>query len=439
MDENSVQSLENMPTDIHQVIANSLKGSSRRWWRLPLYLVRPTTVANKRAKQPYMLIATLAVAISLAAMLVAICVSRGFQTEISNRVIGFLGHIQVLSMERNASYELHPIFASADLVEKIRKCPSVQDIAPFCQKPCIIKTKTDMLGAVLKGYENTQQLSYFAKFLVRGRLPKLDSLTDEILISEYCSRALNLDTGKRATIYFVEDPPRVWQCNIVGVYETKFENFDKTYLFTHLHAIQEMNGWTKEQIGGYEIRLSNFKELSVTQDMLEEYTLGTLQPDGSLLRVESILDSHASLFDWLALQDINILVLFVLMLLVAAVNMVTVLLILVLERTHTIGLLKAFGATTSQLQLLFLLLASRILLRGLLLGNTLALVLCYSQYRWQWLQLPPAEYYVDYIPIEFNPWVILSVNLGSVLLTLLLMFGASHVISRIAPSEALRQ
>ncbi len=425
-------------------------GSSRMrhyWWRLPLFLqhFNHTAAGSGRGlfAHPYMRIAVVAVAISLAAMEVSISVSRGFQQEITQRVVGFLGHLQLVSLDRNASYEQAPVDIIANLAEELSDLPAITRISPFAQKPGIVKTKSDMQGCVLKGYADTEDLAYFRTYLTRGHLPHLDSLTrgegiSEVLISQFFCRTLGLDTGGRMTVYFVEQPPRVRQFRIVGVYETQFENFDKTYIFTDLPALQSLNGWEASQVGGYELRLRSLADLEQMREEVEERELGRIQRDGTMLRVVDVRESHTALFDWLALQNINVLVLFVLMLLVAGVNMISVLLILVLEQTRTIGLLKAFGAEGRQLSLLFLLYAARILGYGLLLGNLLGLTLCYSEWRWHWLRLSPAEYYVDYVPVELNLWVFLSVNLGTVVITLLLLLGTTRVIGRIAPSEAIK-
>ena len=420
----------------------------RYWWRLSFFLQhisRSSSHATGRGlwAHPYMRIAVIAVAISLAAMEVSISVSRGFQQEITQRVVGFLGHLQLVSLDRNTSYEQAPVDTIANLALELRDLAPITRVSPFAQKPGIVKTADNMQGCVLKGYADTEDLAYFRNHLLWGRLPRLkpeqrevDDLS-EVLLSHFFCRSLGLDTGQRMTVYFVEQPPRVRQFRIVGVYETQFENFDKTYLFTDLPALQSLNGWNESQVGGYEIRLRSLNELDAVRNEVEERELGRIQRDGSMLRVVDVRESHAALFDWLALQDINVIVLFILMLLVAGVNMISVLLILVLDRTHMIGLLKAFGAQARQLSLLFLLYAARILAYGLLLGNLVGLSLCYSEWRWHWISLSPAEYYVDYVPVEFDLCVFLAVNGITILVTLLLLLGTTQVIGRIAPSEVL--
>jgi len=415
------------------------------WWRLAFFLQHPHSrdkhTDKKLFSHPYMPIAILAVTVSLAAMLVSLNVSRGFQQEISNRVVGFLGHLQLVSLDRNASYEQHPVDSITRLREELSHIDAIERISVFAQKPGIVKTTTDMQGCVLKGYGRRTDLAYFADYLRRGRLPNIDSLDTqhEVLISEFFCRTLGLDTGKRITVYFVEQPPRVRQYNVVGVYETKFETFDKTYLFTDLASVRALNGWKDNQVGGYEIRLTNLQELDATKEEVEELELGRIQSDGTMLRVVDVRDTHAALFDWLALQDTNVIVLFTLMLLVSGVNMISVLLILILERTRMIGLLKAFGATSRQLRLLFLFYTFRPLGCGILLGNLLGIGLSFSQYYWHWIRLSPAEYYVDYIPVEINLWTVLLVNVGTLIVTLVLLLLTTRVIECISPSESLRR
>ena len=416
-----------------------------RWWRLPFFLQRvhsdDVTTQRKFFSHPYTPIAVIAVCISLAAMIVSLNVSRGFQREISNRVVGFLGHLQLVSLDRNASYEQHPVDTIAGLTAELSHLKAISRISTFAQKPGVVKTASDMQGCVVKGYGQSKDLIYFADYLRRGRLPNLDSVGEqhEVLISEFFCRTLGLDTGKRMTVYFVEQPPRVRQYRIVGVYETKFESFDKTYLFTDLASVRTLNGWSDSQVGGYEIRLRNLQALDATKEEVEELELGRIQSDGTMLRVVDVRDTHAALFDWLSLQDINVIVLFTLMLLVSGVNMISVLLILILERTRMIGLLKAFGAASRQLRLLFLLYTFRPLGYGILCGNLLGMGLSFSQYYWRWIHLSPSEYYVDYIPVELNFWTLLLVNLGTLLVTLGLLLLTTRTIERISPSESLRR
>ncbi len=416
-----------------------------RWWLLPFFLQQRTGKTQGRTgrlfSHPYMFIAVVAVGISVAAMLLSINVSRGFQQEISSRIVGFLGHLQLVSRDHNVSYEQHPITILPALGESFAHLDGIEHSTTFAQRPGIIKTRDDMEGGVLKGYRSVEDLAYFTHYLRRGRLPRIgqDEGTSEIFLSEYVARRLHLDTGMLVTIYFVEQPPRVRQFRLVGIYETQFEEFDKTYLFTDLKALQSESGWDSTKIGGYELRVRSLKDLNRVRDTVEELALGYIQPDGRLLRVVDVRETHVSLFDWLSLQDINVIVLFVLMLLVAGVNMISVLLILVLERMQLIGLLRALGATVEQLRLLFLLYASRILLYGLILGNILGLTLCYTQYRWHWVHLSPATYYVDYVPVELNFWTILWVNLGTIAITVLLLLLTSRIVGRRDSYELLTQ
>ena len=415
------------------------------WWRIALFLQALRSNDNQTERKlfshPYIPIAIVAVAISIAAMIVSINVSRGFQQEISNRVVGFLGHLQLTSLERNASFEQHPIDTLTGLKNELSHLNTIASISMFTQKPGIVKTATDMQGCVLKGYGQTDDLTYIGHYLRRGRLPALNNSSSqgEVLISEFFAQTLGLDTGKRMTVYFVEQPPRVRQYNIVGVYETKFETFDKTYLFTDLPSVRALNGWADNQIGGYEIRLTDLRHIDATKEEVEELELGRIQSDGTLLRVVDVRDTQAALFDWLALQDTNVIVLFVLMLLVSGVNMISVLLILILDRTQMIGLLKAFGATGRQLRLLFLLYTFRPLGYGIIAGNVLGISLSFSQYYWRWIHLSPSEYYVDYIPVEMNFYTTLFVNIGAIFITLLLLLLTTRVLERISPSEALRR
>lgn len=409
----------------------------------PLYFARHTR-QGKRSKssvsRPFMGIATAAVAVSVAAMLLAFAVSRGFQHEVALRATGFVGHVQIVNLDANNSFEQRPIAREQPFLPQLQTIRHLEAVEPFAIKPGILKTPGDMQGCVLKGLDSTADLSFFKRFLVRGHLPALNTpqASGDVLISQTIAEALRLDTGESLTMYFVQQPPRVRRFRIVGIFNTQFQEFDATYIYGDLRHIQALNGWTPQQIGGYQLRVDDLANIDAVYEQLQELTLGALQSDGSLLHIVDVREKHAALFDWLALLDMNVLILLLLMLAVAGVNMSCALLILILEKTKTIGLLKALGASTQQIASIFLLQASRILLRGLLVGNALGLTIALGQKYGQFVKLDPEEYYMDHVPILLEWQTALGINLVTMVATLLILLLPAMLIARVSPSETIR-
>ncbi|PIE84793.1 MAG: hypothetical protein CSA07_00135 [Bacteroidia bacterium] len=419
--------------------SRTARGASiRLWWQLPLLLGGRRGGAG-RVSQTYVLIAIIAVALSLTAMLISFAVGKGFQEAIRHRLVGFVGDIQILRLDSNSSYEQKPMFSTSLEAQDISAIEGVEGVSTFAIKPGIIKTKGDMQGCVLRGVDGRRDLSFFREFLLRGHLPSFgDSATSaEVLVSERVALALHLDTGQRLTVYFVEQPPRVRQFTIAGIYSTSFKDFDERFVIADMRHVQRLNGWTHDQVGGYEIHIDEPAHIDRVYAQVQDIAAFRLQQDGTALKVEDIRQQYPSLFSWLGLLDMNILILLILMAAVACVNMVTAMLILILEQTKTIGLLKSMGATQGKLAGVYLIKAARILLWGLGVGNLVALLIYHSQRQWHWATLNPAEYYVDYVPMHISPAVWVAINLCTMALILALLLLPARLIGRVSPSETI--
>ncbi|PID90888.1 MAG: hypothetical protein CSA97_00580 [Bacteroidetes bacterium] len=420
-------------------MGNKGKASSiRLWWQLPL-LLGWRREKGGRISQTYILIAIIAVALSIAAMVLSIAVGKGFQEAIRHRLVGFVGDIQILRLDTNTSFEQKPMFRSSLNPEDIAGIEGVTGVSTFAIKPGIIKTKGDMQGCVLRGVDGARDLQFFEEFLVRGHLPRFDDSTasSEVLVSERIALALHLDTAQKLTVYFVEQPPRVRRFTIAGIYSTSFKDFDERFVMADMRHVQRLNGWTADQVGGYEIHIDEPRHIDRVYQQVQDIAAFRLQRDGTALKVEDIRQQYPSLFSWLSLLDMNILVLLMLMAAVACVNMVTAMLILILEQTKTIGLLKAMGATQGKLAGIYLIKASRILLWGLGVGNLLALLIYHSQRLWHWAKLNPVEYYVDYVPMHISVGLWLAVNVCTMVLILTLLLLPVRLIGRVSPSETI--
>lgn len=393
-----------------------------------------------RLSKPFLRIAIAAVAISVSAMLISVAVARGFQKAIASRATLFVGHVQVVSMDGNASLEQKPIKRSSRLEADLRDVPSLRALQRFALKGAVIKTRESMQGCVVKGVDSSMDWSLLQPFMVRGRTPNFtDSVHfNEALIAEVTAQRLNLDTGQQLTIYFVQNPPRVRQFRIVGIYATQLTDFDSRYVFAHLSYIQRLNGWTPTQIGGYEMHVQHMRSTDGAVAAVLDAVDANLEREGTLLRVVDVRDKYSSLFGWLDLLDVNVAVLLTVLLSVAGINMITALLILILERTRMIGLLKALGARNRQLRAIFIMQAAYILAWGLFIGNAVGIGLLMAQQQWAFARLNPEDYYIDHVPVSLSFPIMLTVNVVTVAVTIAMLLGPSAIIAKMNAGESAR-
>lgn len=396
--------------------------------------------AGHRLSRPFLRIAIVAVAISVSAMLISVSVARGFQKAIAMRATLFVGHVQVVNLDGNASLEQVPITRNAALEADLRKIHSLRALQCFALKGGVIKTQESMQGCVVKGVDESMDWSLLDPFIVRGRCPnfRAPNGVKEAIIPEAIATRLNLDTGQRLTVYFVQDPPRVRQFNIVGVFSTQLTDFDARYVFAHLSHLQRVNGWDSTQIGGYELHVQGMGDADGAVEAAFDAVNDNLEREGKLLRIVDVRDKYASLFGWLDLQDVNVAVLLTVLLAVAGVNMITALLILILERTRMIGLLKALGARNRQLRTIFIMQAAHILLWGLLIGNIIGCGLIAAQQRWEFVKLNPEDYYIDHVPVLLSVPLVLAVNAVTIIVTVAMMLGPSGIIAKMNAGESAR-
>ena len=388
---------------------------------------------NNRYTKPILRIAILAIALSVAVMLLSITVLTGFKNEISNKIIGFGSHITITNFTDNQSYESEPIELNQEFYPSITQQQGIKHIQTFATKAGIIKTEDEILGMVLKGIGSDFDPSFFEKNLVVGEVPTYnDTLTSrKVMISKSVADILQLKLGEKLIMYFVEQPPRVRKFIIAGIYETGFGDFDDLIVMADIRHIQKLNGWERNQVGGFEILIDNF-------DQLDEITAKVYEQIPYNLNAQSIKEQNPQLFDWLDLQDINVRVILILMLIVGGVNMITALLILILERTKLVGILKALGATNWSVRKVFLYNAVYLILKGLFWGNIIGLGIAFLQQKFQFISLDPNIYYMITVPINFNFMHILWLNLGTLLICRLILIIPSIIITKITPVKAIR-
>jgi lipoprotein-releasing system permease protein len=395
---------------------------------------------RKRFSSSIVGIATFGIALGLAVMIVAVAIVTGFKNEISNKVVGFGSHIQLVNMDSNTSYETTPVNKSLPIIDEIRAIPEVSRVQMFAIKAGIIKTEENIQGAVLKGAGPDYDWTFLNKSLVDGEPISInDSLrSDKVLLSESIATLLDLKVGDSFNMYFIQDPPRARNFTISGIYRTSLVEFDKLYVYADIKHIQRLNNWTPEQVSGFEIMLNSIRDAESATLSIREITALDFTRDGSQLKVVPIQEKYNQIFDWLNLQDMNVIIIIVLMIVVAGFNMISGLLILILERTNMIGILKGLGTVDGSIRKIFLYQSGYLAIKGLLWGNLIGVLICFLQYRFNIITLDPESYYLDTVPINLNLLHILLLNVGTLLSTFIFLIIPSTIIAKVSPEKSIR-
>lgn len=383
---------------------------------------------------PIIRIAIIAVALGLIVMILAIAIIIGFKHEISSKVIGFGGHIQVSNFDNNYSYEVIPIEQDPALLRQLKDIPGVKHVQSFGNKPGIIKTENDIQGVVLKGIGRDFDWDFFKEKMINGSILQLSdtAISNDILISKKLASLLKLETGNDVRMYFIiDDLIRARRFTIKGIYETGLEDFDKMFVLCDIGQIQKLNSWESNQVAGFEILVNDLKNLDQVADEVYKF----IPYDTNARTIKEI---YPQIFDWLKLQDMNVIIILTLMILVAIITMISALLILILERTNTIGLLKALGYKTWNIRKIFLIIASNIALKGIFWGNLIGLSLVFVQKYSGIIKLSQESYYVSVVPIQINFFYLLVLNLATLLITIMALVIPSVIISAISPVKAIR-
>lgn len=381
-------------------------------------------------------IAIAAVAISVAVMLISIAVVQGYKLQITNKITGFSNHIQISRLDFNNSFETNPIYRDAKIEQTLHSDNRIKFIQPYATKAGIIKTSTEFEGIVLKGIDQSFNWGFIQSCLSDGEVfvPNDSSASNKIVISMSTAQKLQLKLGQGLVIYFVQEDgsmPRARKFTISGIYSTGFSDLDALYGIIDIRHIQRLNKWDENQITGYEVKLNKYDDLIFTTSELLP-----LMP--MHLQVKTIVDVYPQLFDWLGLLDLNVLVIIVLMVVVASINMSTAILILIVERSNMIGMLKAMGTNNKQVQHIFVFMAARLIGKGLLIGNILGLLICVTQYYLGWIKLDEEAYFLNQVPIFLNALDVLWINFGAFVLCLLIMLLPAQFVSKITPVKAIK-
>lgn len=388
-------------------------------------------------------IALFGIALGLAVMIVSVAVITGFKTEIRNKVIGFGSHIQIVNYESRNSYELPPISKNQPFLGKLDSLNYIKNIQVFATKPGMIKTDESIQGIVFKGVEPGYNWTFFQKNLVDGVLPQLNdtSRVNEILLSENVSNLLKIKTGDSAVLYFVNEnevTPRMLQLKVCGIYRTSLEEFDNLFIIGDIKQMQRLNDWPGDLVSGFEILVSDFDKIDFYEHEIRNLVVDYSQENDAILRTESITRQYPQIFDWLSILDMNVWVILSLMVLVAGFNMISALLVLILERSTMIGVLKALGSPNWNIRKVFLYLSVFLTSRGMLWGNAIGIAIILAQKVFHLIKLNPATYYVDVVPVNFNIAHILLLNVGCLVITTFMLIIPSYLVSKISPDKSIR-
>lgn len=411
--------------------------------RLSLFISRRLIRERDRENsfsRPVNVIAIAGISMGLAVMILAVSILTGFKEDIRNKIAGFAGHLQIIKLDSNYSFETAPINTDHNFIEELREREGISHIQQFATKAGIIKTDENIQGVVLKGVGPDYDWSFFEKSLVEGNIVTTgDSIrSDGVVISRKISDMLGLSTGDRFAMFFVQDPPRQRPFTVEGIYETSVEEMDKIFVLCDIKQIRSLNGWSENQATGFEVLIDDFREID-EMTMAARSIIGyPADPETDKLKVTNIRIKYPQIFDWLNFQDTNVIVILILMLTVAGFNMISGLLILILEKTNMIGVLKALGSGNSMIRGVFLWQASYLIFKGLLWGNLAGVTLAWLQDRFSLISLDPSSYYLSTVPVNLDPLHVIILNAGTMAIIILMMLIPSHLVSRISPVKAIR-
>jgi lipoprotein-releasing system permease protein len=397
---------------------------------------RISSKGKENLSGPAVRISILTIALGLAVMIISLAVLTGFQQGIRDKVTGFAAHIQVDNFDANASYELAPVDSDQPFLPVLESNPAIRHIQVFALKAGIIKTEDEIQGVVLKGVGQDFDWSFFKQNLVDGNVLSIpdSGASTGIIISKYISDRLRLKVGDDARMYFItgeQAQPRGRKFSVNGIYETGLEEFDRSYVICDLRHIQKLNSWDDGQVSGFEIFINDFSKLDETGKWVYSEI-------GYDLNSQTVKELYPQIFDWLRLMDMNVVIILVLMIMVAGITMVSTLLILVLDRTVMIGILKALGMKNKDVRRIFLLNSAYIIGRGMLWGNIAGLAICFIQEYFRIIPLDQASYYMSSVPVQIQWWAVLAINLGTFLVCMAFLVIPGVVISRITPIKAIR-
>jgi len=410
----------------------------------------PYFIANRLIKgrregtsfsRPINVIAIIGIAMGLAVMILAVSILTGFKQQIREKVVGFGSHIQIMNFDSNISFETTPISDTQRFIPDIKQIPGISHVQVFATKAGIIRTDEDIQGVVLKGIGSDYDWKYFSSNMVNGTVFNvLDTgfPGNKVILSKKIADMLKLKTGDSFAMLFIQDPPRQRKFTICGIYETSLEEFDKMYVYCDIGHIKRLNGWKEDQVSGFEVYINDFGQLDQMTSEVRDAIGYKVSEEESKFKVTNIRVRYPQIFDWLNFQDINVIIIILLMLVVAGFNMISGLLILILEKTNMIGVLKSLGAEDITIRRVFLYQAAYLIGKGLFWGNFIGIGLAFLQLKTGAITLDPTSYYIKTVPVNLELFHILLLNAGTMAAIIIMLLVPSQLISRITPVKAIK-
>ena len=394
----------------------------------------------KGGSRPAIIIATAGIAVGLAVMILTLAVTRGFKTQIRDKVMGFSQHITVTNYHVGMGVVEDPVTCTDSTMNALMAQTLIERVQPYINKPCIIRTDEAFHGFMLKGINAEYDRSFLNHYMLRGGFPEpQDSLGNNwIILSRTIAEMLGLDVGSKADVYFMQSQVRIRRLTVTGIYETGFLEYDRMFGISELLLLQRLNEWEPYEYSGLEIGLTDVDRIDdgygQVRDVINELEKQTNED----YLVQTLYDTHSGLFAWLDVLDLNVWIILALMLGIAGFTMISGLLIIIFERTATIGTLKSLGASNKTVRKVFLRLASYIIMKGMVIGNAAGILICLIQQWFHVIPLDPANYYLDSVPMQVGAGWLLVLNVVMFVLSMLMMLIPSAVISRIVPSKSIR-
>ncbi len=388
-------------------------------------------------------IALFGIVLGLVVLILSVAIVTGYKSEVGRKVIGFGSHLQIVNLDSNQSFETSPISENQPFLQELKNIPGIRHVQVFATKPGIIRTGDEIQGVVLKGIGPDFDWSFFQENKVSGEpFHVQDTIrSNKIWVSKQMADLLRLKLGDGLSMFFINGTdavPRQRKFQIAGLYKTSLEEFDRMFVLVDINHVRKLNNWKNDEVSGFEILVNDFSKLHETEVAVRNLLLRNTQSDKPVLQVVSIRDKYRNIFDWLNLLDMNVWIILALMVLVAGFNMVSSLLVIILERTQMIGILKAMGARNWAIRKVFLYFSVLLILKALVIGNILGIAICLIQQYTHVFKLNPATYYLAYVPINLTVLQVVLLNVGTIVITLLMLLLPSYFITKVSPEKTIR-
>ena len=411
------------------------------WKLFVAHRIYRSNEGGKEVSKPAVRIAMWGIAVGLAVMILAVAVVVGFKHEVRDKVVGIGSDITVTNFDMQKSYETVPVSATDSLLDVLRATEGVKHVQRYSTKPGMIMTDDNFLGMVLKGVSQEYDWTFLRKHLLEGEIPAFSDTasTNRTLVSRTIANKLNLKTGDKLYTYYIDgEKVRARRLEVAGIYQTNFSTYDELFLLTDLYTVNRLNSWQPDQVSGIEMEVENYDLLLPTKENIREKVDMQKDAYGSTYYVTTAEEANPQIFAWLDLLDLNVWVILILMTGVAGFTMISGLLIIILERTNMIGVLKALGADNLAIRKIFLTFSVFLIGRGMLWGNIIGLALIGVQSYFRPFKLDPATYYVDSVPVEFNLWWWILLNVCTLIVSVLMLVGPSYLIAHIHPAKSIK-